>query len=74
MRAVGDFFYATDVSGVPFWAWNRQHLEMLVHVLGGGDAKSHPLGYFATYMRREWLVVPRRDRFAKAARKLLQKA
>ena len=71
MREIGPLFLRADVAGVEFWAWNRAHLEMLIQVLDGGDAKSHPLRYFATYMHREWLLKSRRAAFSKAAKKLL---
>lgn len=74
MLSLGDLVLRAEVRGAELWAWNRAHLEMLVHVLEGGDPVAHPLGYFATYMHREWLLASRRPAFAKAGRALLARS
>lgn len=71
MLAVGALALQVEVRGEVLWAWNTTHLTMLISVLDGGDPKDHPLGYFATYMHRAWLLKTRRGAYAKAARALL---
>jgi len=71
MRASALLYFVTDVGRVEFWAWNEEHLGLLIHVLEGGATSTHPLGYFATYMHKEWLKKNRRHAFAKAARRML---
>lgn len=71
MRQVSPLFFRVDVAGVELWAWNEDHLGLLVHVLEGGDPSRSPLGYFATYFKKEWLRRSRRETFAKAARRML---
>jgi len=66
-----DLYFTAEVAGVELWAWNRDHLAMLLHVLEGGEPGAHPLGYFATYMQKEWLRKTRRAAFARAARRML---
>jgi len=70
MRATAPLYFVTEVAGVELWAWNEDHLGLLIHVLEGGDAADHPLGYFATYMHKEWLKKTRRAAFARAACRL----
>lgn len=65
-------YFVTQVGQVELWAWNRDHLGLIVHILEGGDASDHPLGYFATYLQQEWLRRTRRLTFAKVARRLLE--
>ena len=50
------------------WAWNHDHLGMLIHFLEGKPAAEHPFGYFATYLRKRWLKRSRRASFVRAAR------
>jgi hypothetical protein len=71
MRRTAPLFFVTEAAGVELWAWNEAHLGLLIHVLEGGDAAEHPLGYFTSYMHKEWLKKTRRSAFAKAARRML---
>jgi hypothetical protein len=73
MRDTAPLFFVTEAAGVELWAWNETHLGLLLHVLEGGDAAEHPVGFFATYMHKEWLKKTRRAAFAKAARRMLDR-
>jgi hypothetical protein len=72
MRAAGPLFFTTTFAGVELWAWNREHLGMIVHVLEGRPAGEHAFGYFATYLRKEWLRLGRREGYLRAARRMLE--
>ena len=71
LEATGSLCFTTTAGGVEIWAWNREHLEMVIHVLEGRPASEHPFGYFATYLRKRWLKRTRRSSFVRAARALL---
>jgi hypothetical protein len=71
MRALSPLYFRATVAGVEIWAWNRDHLAMLVAALEGRPLAGKPYAYFSTYLRREWLTGSRRARFARAARAML---
>ena len=62
------FYYRVEARGVELWAWNRDHLAMLLMVLEDQSVENHPFGWLATYARREWLLKRNRVGLARAIR------
>jgi hypothetical protein len=62
---VSPFFWELEAAGCRVWAWNEQHLQMLLSVLLGEKTRGHPYDWFRSYVRREWLLKRNRLRIAK---------
>lgn len=59
------FYWDFDAAGCRVWAWNREHLQMLLKVLQGESIAGDVHEWFRTYVRREWLLRQNRLRIAK---------
>jgi hypothetical protein len=71
MRACAPLYLDMGATGEDFWAWNRDHLAMLIAALSARDVSSHPLGWFAHYIPGHWKADA--ARYVKLARRLLEK-
>lgn len=72
LKKIRELYFKRDVIGTTFWAWNREHLHMLLLLLEEKDISNHPYKYFATYAKGDWLRKPQRLKYAKAAHKMLE--
>lgn len=59
------FFWEFDAAGCRVWAWNRDHLQMLLKVLRGESVAGDTHECLRTYIPREWLLRGNRPRIAK---------
>ncbi len=71
MRSHGPLYFTKGASGEEFWAWNRDHLKLLIAVLSGGDGLDGPYAWLATYIPGRWKA--RAKHYEKLARGLLEK-
>lgn len=62
-------YHQIAIAGRTLWAWNQEHLEMLLHLLEGKSIQGHPYAFFATYIHRGWQQW--RKKFAHAIRQHL---
>jgi hypothetical protein len=69
---IGELFYRIVSGDIVLWAWNRDHLIMLLDLLSKRPITSHKYASFATYAERDWLTGSRRRTFVKAIEKFLQ--
>ena len=49
-------WYKTAVRGEVIWAWNAQHLELILLKLKQKNIDNHPWRHFATYVKKRWLT------------------
>jgi hypothetical protein len=68
---IGGRYYRVEARGKELWAWNRDHLVMMLRYLEGRSISDHPYRPYRTFMRKEWISRSNRAAFAKAIRKLL---
>ena len=47
--------YVCEARGHNLWAWNRDHLVMMLNLLRGESITGHKYEWFATSIRREWI-------------------
>lgn len=71
MRAFSPLWFDLRAQDCELWAWNREHLTMLIELLEGRDVSQHPYGFLATYVPGAWKR--RRAYFAARARRLLDR-
>jgi hypothetical protein len=62
-------YYDVVAGGARIWAWNFDHLTMLVDLLDGQRVDGHVYESLATYAHGEWKARKHRSRLAKALRK-----
>ncbi len=70
-RDIGNRYYRVEVRGKELWAWNKDHLVMMLRFLEGQSISDHPYRLYRTFMRKEWISRSNRTVFAKAIRKFL---
>lgn len=63
-------FHQISISGRTLWAWNIEHLEMILFTLQGRNISKHPYGFFVTYIHRGWMQW--RIKFAKEIERHIQ--
>lgn len=68
---IGGRYYRVEARGKELWAWNRDHLVMMLRHLEGRSISDHPYHPYQTFMRKEWVSRSNRTAFAKAIRKFL---
>ncbi len=56
-------FHQIEEGGDVLWAWNTDHLRMILRSLHGEDVRHDPYGFFETYIHGAWKQ--HRDRFIK---------
>lgn len=71
LRAYAPLWFDASERGEALWAWNREHLGMIIDVLEGRDVTGHPYGWLATYVPGAWKR--RRARSVKLARRLIER-
>jgi hypothetical protein len=69
MRAFAPLWFDLRGQGEDFWAWNAEHLEMLVLIFESADVTKHSHGWLATYVPGDWKR--RASHYAKVAKRLL---
>ncbi len=62
-------YYVVEARGTTLWAWNEEHLTMLLDLLEGRSLEEHPYGWFATYVEKNWTRLGYRESLARAIRK-----
>ncbi len=62
-------YYEVQARGVSLWAFNEQHLTMLLDLLEGRDVERHPYAWLASYADRDWLRRGARKALARAVRR-----
>lgn len=70
MRAHAPLYFTLEASGQDLWAWNRDHLKLIVRVLAGADVRGDPYAWLATYIPGHWKA--RASRYGQLARHLLK--
>lgn len=68
---IGELYFQTSVVTINFWAWNREHLQMLLAVLEGKRLDSNRWWEFRRFIPSAWKKPSRRVLFMRAARKML---
>lgn len=61
-----DLYYVLSLGIGTFWAWNRDHLDMLHRLLDGESVAGDPYEWMATYAKRKWLLLKNRPRIVRA--------
>ena len=51
-----ELWFKTTVRGEVIWAWNGQHLKLILLKIKGEDFEGHPWHPFATYVKKSWLT------------------
>lgn len=65
LKDITPFFWDFDAAGCRVWAWNREHLQMLLKILRGESTTGDAHEWFRTYIPRNWLLRGNRSRIAK---------
>lgn len=69
MRAHAPLFFIREAASAALWAFNREHLALVLAVLEGRPVAGHPLERLATYVPGAWKR--RRRHHAALARRML---
>lgn len=64
-------YYQVEARGHILWAWNRDHLIMLLKLLKNELVQGDPYEWFATYTHGKWLQKKNRNYLAKSIERLL---
>jgi len=65
-------YYQVEAKRYVLWAWNRDHLMMLLKLLKQESIKCDPYEWFSTYAHKEWLQKKNRNSFVKSIEKFLR--
>ncbi len=68
---LGALYYSASVGTDELWAWNREHLEMLLAYLRYQDVASSRWRAYKTFIPGRWKSPRRRSEYVKAAERLL---
>jgi hypothetical protein len=68
-----DLWLKTEIRTIEFWAWNIDHLKMILKKLKKEDLKTDPFSFFESYIPKEWLLKFNSDRGIKKIEKLIEK-
>ena len=71
-RDLPDIFYQVEARGGSLWAWNKEHLIMLLKLLRNDSLKGDQYEWYATYARKEWLQKKNRSSFIKSIERFLE--
>lgn len=52
---LGAPLHQVSIAGRTLWAWNEEHLRMILKTLRGESLKGDSYAFFATYIRRGWM-------------------
>ena len=66
-----DLFCRLDIRGIAIWAWNFDHLQMLLRLLNHESIDGDPYRWFATYAHGDWLRESNRSAIVKKLRQFL---
>lgn len=69
MRDHAPLYFRMDDSGQDLWAWNRDHLRLLINVFSDSDVTDHPYARLVTYIPGHWKA--RASQYERLARRLL---
>ena len=65
-------FYQVEARANVLWAWNRDHLIMLLKLLRHESIKDDPYEWFSTYAHKEWLQKKNRSYLIKSIERFLR--
>jgi len=68
MRGHAPLYFTLTAKGEDLWAWNREHVHLLIEVLRGARVDRHRLGWLAYYVPGRWKT--RARHFLPLARRL----
>lgn len=68
---LGELYFQSSVGTSNFWAWNHEHLQMLLAYLENEKTYSSRWLIYQRFIPSAWKKTARRGAFIKAARKML---
>jgi hypothetical protein len=68
---LGELYFQSSVGTSIFWAWNHEHLQMLLEYLQGKETNSSRWQIYQRFIPGAWKKSSRRNTFIKTARKML---
>ena len=73
LAKIGNLYYQAQVGYTNFWAWNREHLTLIIDYLGGVNTETHKWKNYRRFILGTWKRKSRRGSFIKAGQRLLSK-
>ncbi|WGD34635.1 hypothetical protein [Olleya sp. YS] len=68
-----DLWLKTEIRNINFWAWNTDHLKMIIKKLKKEDLASDKWMFFESYIPKIWLIKFNSNKEIRKLEKLIQK-